>query len=315
MIGGTGWARRALTVLLVAATTAFIAWVVIQNSRELREHEWEVRPIVLLVSVAAYTGVLAWGVFVWSRVARGFGIRDARYGDLLRVWAYSNVAKYIPGAIWQFVAAARLAASSGIPQVAALSSMIVHVLLSLATAAVVAVFAFPLTIVGVSPELQSVLRVVFPLMAVAGVHPAVLNFALRLVPRALHREVLSWGATWLEGLGLLALALVSWALTGAAYFLFLRSLTAIPLSALPDVTAVNALSFAASYLAVLAPGGIGVKESAMTMLLSPLLPIGVAAVVSIGSRLWSVAAELAILLIASRVGARATAAPPSAAGG
>jgi uncharacterized membrane protein YbhN (UPF0104 family) len=91
---------------------------------------------------------------------------------------------------------------------------------------------------------------------------------------------------------------VSWVLYGAAFFLFLHAFTNVPSSALVASTGVNALSFLAGYLAVPVPGGIGVRESAMTILLNPMLPAGVAAVVAVGARLWSIVAELGLVGLA-----------------
>jgi glycosyltransferase 2 family protein len=54
---------------------------------------------------------------------------------------------------------------------------------------------------------------------------------------------------------------------------------------------VNALSFLVGYASPL-PGGAGLRELAMAELLRPYLPDGVAAVLSIASRLWTIAAEL-----------------------
>lgn len=295
------WVRRLLTLLLVAATAAFLARTVVTNSRELAAFEWRVRPLVLLASVVAHTAVLAWGVFVWSRVARGFGARDASFRALLRVSAYSSAARYIPGgAIWQLLAAARLSPGSGLPQVVALSSMIVHVLLSVATACLVGAMTLPLVRLGLASGLVWPLRVGLPAVALICVHPAVINAGLGLVPRALHRDVLRWEARWVEGVALLALGLATWVLYGAAFFVFLLALTPLPAEALVAAIGVNAVAFAAGWAALFAPGGIGVRESAMTLLLTPLLPAGVAAVVSVGARLWSVAAELALVAVAWR---------------
>jgi uncharacterized membrane protein YbhN (UPF0104 family) len=91
---------------------------------------------------------------------------------------------------------------------------------------------------------------------------------------------------------------VSWVLYGAAYFLFLNALADVPSNALVASTGVNTLSFLAGYLAIPAPGGLGVRESAMTVLLNPILPAGVAAVVAVGARLWSIVAELGLVGLA-----------------
>ncbi|MBW3628954.1 MAG: hypothetical protein KY464_06615 [Gemmatimonadetes bacterium] len=294
MSGGRGWLRRIATVALVAAAVAFIARSVFTNSRDLATFDWRVRPWVLALSTAAHVAVLAWGVLIWSRVLRHFGVKNAPFAALLRIWALSNAFKYVPGKVWQFLTAARLATSSGLPQVVTLSSMLVHVLLSLAAGCVLAVATLPLTELGVSAELVWLLRIGVPAAAAVGVHPGWINLGLRLVPKALHREVLAWNASWIDGLALLALAVVSWMFYGIAFFLFLLSLAPVPLDVLPAAAGINALSFVAGMAAILAPAGLGVKEWAMTLLLAPVLPVGVAAVVAVGARLWSVAADVAL---------------------
>jgi uncharacterized membrane protein YbhN (UPF0104 family) len=82
----------------------------------------------------------------------------------------------------------------------------------------------------------------------------------------------------------------------------------------PVLTGVNALAFVAGVMTPL-PGGLGVREAAMQQLLLPLLPAGVAGVVSVAARLWSVSAELlggALVLAFTRGGLRA--ATPAAEG-
>ena len=292
------WARRLLTIALVAAAVAFIARIVVVNSRDLATFDWQIRVWVLALSVAAHVFVLCTGVYIWSRVLHFFASRDTPFPALLRVWALSNVARYIPGGIWRLLAAARLASSTGMSQVVTLSAMVVHVLLSLVSACVTAAFTLPLAALGVPDRLALVLRVGVVIGALVCVHPAWINLGLRLVPRALHRDVLAWHARWIDGLGLLCLSIVSWLLFGGAFYLFLLSLAPIPLSALPASAGVNALSFAAGAVMVVAPAGLGVKELAMTGLLAPLLPAGVAAVIAVASRLWAIAAELALAGIA-----------------
>jgi uncharacterized membrane protein YbhN (UPF0104 family) len=143
--------------------------------------------------------------------------------------------------------------------------------------------------------------------AVAIMHPRVLNAVLGAIPRLLKKNVIGWNGSWLGGIALLALTMVSWVLYGGAYYLFVRSLTPMPFSALPVLTGVNALAFLAGVLTPL-PGGLGVREAAMQQLLLPLLPAGVAGVISVAARLWSVTAELiggALVLAFTRGGLQA----------
>lgn len=283
--------RKLLGYGIVAAAIVFLYLTIARNWRELRTFDWQVEPALLLASVMAHVAVLAWGVFIWSRVLRLFSAPRLSYSRLLRIWATSNMTRYIPGAIWQFLTAAHLSRGAGLPGVLALTSMLVHVGFTLLAAVAVSAATLPLAFdLGVLSSAWVRWAIVGG--AVLLVHPALVNGALRLVPRALHRQVLVWTGSWWDGIVLLLLAAVSWIVYGIAFTLFVASLAPVPVTAVVPLIAVNALSFTAGYIAVLAPGGIGVRESAMTLLLSPLLPAGVAAILAVGARLWSIAAEL-----------------------
>jgi glycosyltransferase 2 family protein len=289
--------RRLLTFILIAAAGGFLFHTASANWADLRGFEWQVRGGVLAISLAAHVGVLAFGVFLWSRVLSHFTGPATGFPTLLRIWSLSNAARYIPGGVWQFLAAAQLSRDAGVSGVLALTSMMVHVLLSLIAAVTISAVVLPtdlpgLGFIGSLPARAAVLG-----LAVLVVHPRLINGALGLVRGLLRREVLAWRGSWGDGIGLLVLANASWLLYGLAYTLFVASLAPVGADALLPFTAVNALSFTAGYLAVPVPGGVGVRESAMTLLLAPYLPAGVAAIVSIAARLWSIAAELLLVTL------------------
>jgi glycosyltransferase 2 family protein len=287
---------RAATILLLALAAWFLVRTIAANWEDLRRYEWRVDGGILALSIAAHVAVLAFGVFIWSRVLTHFDAPAAGFPALLRIWSLSNAARYIPGGVWQFLAAAQLSRNAGLPGVLALTSMVVHVLLSLIAAVTVSAAVLPeMPALGFLSGMPA--RVLVVSTAVVLVHPKVVNGVLGLIPRALHREVLVWRGSWVQGLGLLLLANLSWLLYGVAYTLFVASLTPVTIAAVLPFTAVNALSFTAGYLAVPVPGGVGIRESAMTLLLSPFVPAGVAAVIAVGARLWSVAAELLLVAL------------------
>lgn len=283
--------RRIVSYAIVVAAAAFLYTTIARNWAQLKAFDWSVDPLYLAASLVLHVGVLAWGVYVWSLVLRLLDAPTVAYRPLLRIWSASNLTKYIPGTVWQFLTAAHLSRGEGLPGVLALTSMIIHVGFSLLAALVISAAALPLDS-ALGPLGSPWVRGAGVLLALVAVHPAAVNAALRLVPRALHREVLVWRGGWLDGVRLLALSLLSWAVYGVAFSLFVAALAPIPAAAVVPLTAVNALAFTAGYVAVLAPGGIGVRESAMTLLLAPILPAAVAAVLAIAARLWSVAAEL-----------------------
>ncbi|HEU0300560.1 MAG TPA: lysylphosphatidylglycerol synthase domain-containing protein [Longimicrobium sp.] len=283
-----GW-RRLLGALLIGATAWWLGRLIADNWAELRRFDWRADPALLAASVAAHVLVLAWGVWVWSRVLRRFEHPPVRLGTLQRIWFLSNLARYVPGKVFQFIAVAQLSRGAGLSGAVLLTAMLVHTGMALLSAAVVAAWTLAGGIVhGVDPRLPA-------LAATAGaallVHPAFLNRLLGAIPRLLKKQVIRWNATWTDGLALLGLSVVSWTLYGVAYHLFVASLTDVPWRLLPQMAGVNALSFFIGYASPL-PGGAGLREISMTGLLQPYLPAGVAAVLAIASRLWTIAAEL-----------------------
>lgn len=289
-------ARRVFAWAIVVAAAVYLYVTISRNWRELTTFEWQVAPLLLTLSLASHVAVLAWGVHIWGRVLRCMDAPVVSYAHLLRIWSASNLTKYIPGAVWQFMTAAHLSRGQGLPAVVTMSSMLIHVGFSLLTSISVAAVTLPFDArLGVLGHPAS--RIVLVALTLLAIHPRAINGALRLVPRSFARELLDWKGSWLDGLAIYMLSVLTWVMYGVAFSLFVASLAEIPLAAAIPLTAVNALSFTAGYVAIIAPGGLGVRESAMTLLLTPLLPAGVAALLAIGARLWSVVSELALTAV------------------
>jgi glycosyltransferase 2 family protein len=241
---------------------------------------------LLAVSVVAHVGVLAWGVWVWSRVQDRFEHAPVRFTSLLRFWFLSNLARYVPGL--QFIAVAQMSGAEGHRRLVMVASLLAQTGLALLSALVIGAWTLGgRTALGAVP-----LGLAASGLAVAVMHPGLLNWGLDRVSQLARREPVRWNGSWMAGVEVLGLTCLSWLVYGVAYYLFLRSLTPLPVALLPQLTGVNALSFAAGLVAVVVPGGIGPREGAMTWLLTPYLPAGVAALLAAASRLWSVLAEL-----------------------
>ena len=293
--------RPLLTAVFVAGALAFLIWTAAQNWADIQRFDWRVRPLLLAASIVAHVAVLAWGVYVWGRVLRRFDLEVPRFPTLLRIWFGSALARYVPGAIWQFVAAAQLARVAGLAPVVLLTSMLVHVGFSLLAAAAIA--ALTLSQPSVIPAGQTAVFAML-LGAVLLVHPAVIGGMVRLVARVSRKSALVWRGSWLDGVELLTLSLLSWALYGGAFVLFAAAIIDLPSGLALPLTGVNALSFLAGYLVIFAPAGLGVREVSMTILLADLLPAGVATLLAVASRLWTVMAEVVGGAVAVLAGGR-----------
>lgn len=297
-------ARRAFGALFIAAAFGFLGAYVLRNLGELRAFPWSFRPFPLVLSVAANVGALCWGVWVWKLLLRRVGVEIA-FPALARIWFLSALGRYIPGKIWQFVGAAHLGASAGLPPVVALTSLAVHTGFFLVGAVLAAVYFLPTSIGDIGGVGLPLLRWAAPILLVA-VHPVVIRRGLGWFHRMARRAVVPWEGSWGDGIRLLALAGVAWVLNGLALALFVGGLIPLSPAAAPSLVGINALSFLVGLAVFFAPAGLGAKEGAMAALLVAVgIPAAVAALLAVAARLWSVTAEVVpALLLLRRPGGR-----------
>lgn len=301
--------RTVVAAVLVTATVVFLGLAIARNWAQIARFDWSIQPLQLGASVLLLIAAMAWGVLVWHRVIARFEAPGLRLRTLLRIWFLSNLARYVPGKIWQFVGAVQLGRRAGVPPSVILTSLAIHTGLTLVSAALVSLLALPVVL----EEMGAAGVAVLLAAATSGillVHPAVLNFALRMVPDRLAAEGLRWSGSWSDGIRLLALSTIAWLIYGAAFALFTDSLVPVPLTAAPALIAANALAFLIGYAVFVSPGGLGAREAALALMLGPLGSLGVAAVVAVAFRLWLILAELTgAALVAILPGARPEAAP------
>lgn len=292
------WLRTVAAVVLVGAAFFFLGREILRNLDQLRGFEWQVRPVLLLASVVALSLVLLGGTWIWKLVLVKFGI-SVPLRPLARAWFLSNLSRYIPGTVWQFVSLAGLSAQAGVPAATAVTSLLVHVGFTVLSGALAGVWLLPPELAGKLAPALAVARWASPL-AIACVHPAIIRRLVSIAQRLGRGARIPWQGSWVEGVGFLMLGCLSWLAYGAAFYLFLLAFTSLPPSAYFALAAINALAFLVGFAAVFAPGGIGFKEAAMGLLLAGLVPAGVAAALAIAARLWSIAAEVVPALVLAR---------------
>jgi uncharacterized membrane protein YbhN (UPF0104 family) len=291
--------RAVLTFLFVVAAIGFLVVAMARQGSQLATYEWEVDPARLISSLAILIAVLVSGVGIWGYVLRQLDYR-LRFRDLARIWFLSNLARYIPGKIWQFVGVAELSRSRGVPALIGVTSVAVFMGYVLLAAWVVGIYLLPAAALGPLAEGLTVVRVATPLL-LALLHPGVQRGAIALVGRLTRQEFAPWKGGWRASLLLFAACVVLWIGFGAAFHLFVGSLTEVSPSQFPALTAVYAMAFLLSYVIVIAPAGLGAKEGVMAALLSSTFPLSVAAAVAVASRVWSTVAEvLPAIVVASR---------------
>lgn len=287
---------RVLQVAIIAALVYFIGDRVADNWTQIREYDWKIKPLPLVASLI----VMNLALFLMSAVLRDiFGLfsREIPIRKAYKIAYLAQLGRYIPGKVWQVFGMVYLAGKEGIGKAEALTSFAMAQLFA-TPPAVLVVWLY--IVFGDTPGLE-LLNLTWLYVVVGAVCVASFAFAYRpqWVSAAVNRILARLGRESIRiesgkkgGSRILFIYLVGWITYGLAFYLFLISVSSFP----PDRFIEAAGAFCAAYLigywSILTPGGIGVREAVMVLLLEPFFPPGVAAAVAAFARLWSIVGEL-----------------------
>ena len=248
----------------------------------------------LLAASALVLGAFALMVLTWSASLRWWNA-SLSFLSALRIWSLSNLARFIPGAVWQFAGLAALAADEGISPLAATGAVLLQQLVLLATGIVVAVMMAPgwvAPIAGGLPPIATGSIAVVALVLLCVVIPLAMPAIGRGLGRLVKREF-AWPRPSATAFAAYTTALVlPWLIYAMAFWLFARSLLGESTPGLVVAGGAFVASYVAGIVAVFAPAGIAVREAALVAMLAPVVDSRVALMLALGSRLWMVALEI-----------------------
>jgi hypothetical protein len=263
--------------------------------REVSEYRW----IVDWARLAAASGLVVAGysgyVLAWRRLLCAFG-GSLSIVDAHRIWYLGNLGRYVPGKIFQLAGTAYMARAKGVSPVVTVAASVTAQLFVLGGALVVAGLLLPTVAAGPGRALVVAGALAAALFAVVTLSPlfdVLHRFALQTVGRPeLHIRVPL--AERLLGLAATSALIGAY---GFAFYLFVTAVTTAPRGAILPLVGVNAIAYLAGYLAVFAPGGLGVREGVYALLLGAYIPASIAVAVAILARLWLTLCELAVVVL------------------
>lgn len=297
--------RRRWTIYAARALQVAIAIVALWYAYKALRDQWTgaarkmgaLQPDWLWIIASGFVFLLTYGVLVetWREILRAWGSK-LRFTRAVRIWAVSNLGRYIPGKLWQIGAMGLMAQSEGVSPIAASGSAILNVLVNLiAGFGVVAVFGWPLLHLEAVGGLRTSAFFLLACLAILVAIPLLLPVGLRLLSRMTGRD-LNIGAPPRAAI-LISLFgnVVAWLLYGVAFDLFARGVLGRSEGPIAGYIAVYALSYLVGYLVLFAPAGVGFREAAMIALLpaARLADPTQAAILAVTSRLWLTALEIA----------------------
>lgn len=285
--------KTAVKYLLPILIILFLARSIHSNWQQIREYPWQFDfPLLALAALFSSTWFFL-RTWIWWQLVREMHER-VPYWPAFRVFMVSEVARYVPGKIWQYVSRIYLAQRYNIPPALTLTSALVELLMIMVAAGV-------LTLANASrilPALEEQYRPLFLLAllaALALVHPKSLKLWSRVLAKFLRQEWVPFDVRYSHLVMILAASLLTWVLSGFGFALFVQALTHGTDAHTAQLGTIYAASWLIGLLAIVVPAGVGVREGTMTLLLAVIMPHSTAAVIAIASRLWITLLEVFLL--------------------
>jgi hypothetical protein len=278
---------QAVVVVLVVA---FLARYVMANAAALRHAGDALRlaPGPLAGAAVIILATYAMLIAAWRAVLLGWGER-LRFRDAARIWCLSNLARYVPGRVWQIAGMAVLAQRAGVSPWAAAGSAVVVQLLAIATGALVTVafapdFGHPL-LIGAAGVLTAAGTVALALPGTAALAGRLLG---AVAGRSIELRAVRSGPLLLSA----AITAAAWAGYGLALVFAVDGLVGAQDLDARTATGVFTGSYLAGLINVFTPSGLGTRELLLVHWLTGPLGPAAASAVTVGSRLLMTGTEL-----------------------
>lgn len=297
---GNRWTWRILQLVFIFLPLGLVFQSIEQNWQALTEFRWQVNFFGLALSVLLL--VAAFGLFPLSVQQTLAGVSQ-RIRFPIAYWAYfiTQLSKYLPGGIWIVPGRAFALQRYDVSFVASGVAMLMEV--SLLIFAGIIVFVPYWLIIGIE---QTSIEWWWPVLVIVPIavflNPVVFNYLfirlLKLMGKSDVRINLSFRRLSL----ILLIDILFWLVTGAGFYFLVASVQPVPISSWLALTSAFSMAWVIGFLAFLTPAGFGVREGALALLLTPLLPAPLPALIALLARLWWTAAELISVALASLVG-------------
>lgn len=292
------WVRAILGALVAGLITAWITYRVWLDWGTVVDYHTQWHFGYLLASLTFQAPGWLLLVYNWGLIIGRLGGKTS-FRAHLKTYAYSNLARSLPGRVWFIVGRVYLYEQQGVSKVVTSTGSVLEWLL-----------------VGIAASCLYLLSVLFHrstslplswfvlLVALGGIffHPVIFNPVVNWVMRRFHQEgqhaiQVRFGDTLLW----LALDAIVVAFGGFALFFVINAIFPVSMTHLAVATGAWSLSVAVSNLLFWLPGSLVLREGAMALALASVFPTPIAVLITIVWRVWLTILDLCWAALATRL--------------
>ena len=207
-----------------------------------------------------------------------------------------NVARLLPGTVWQFVGRMYLARAHGVTTLQSSIAIAYEIATLVVTSLLVGVVTLPLWPASLHLPGWLGLLAIVPLCFL---WPRLLPSVVRLYGKVRKQEIADVPQLpWARLLVAVAATAAQCLLSGLAIWLLVGAFSPVPTLSIVVFTGMEALAWLLGYVTVLAPGGVGVADASLAALLASQLTLAIGSVAALTFRVLLLVVESLVTLVA-----------------
>jgi uncharacterized membrane protein YbhN (UPF0104 family) len=287
------WINR-IQAAIVGAILGSIISVIIKLWSQIRVIQWHFDAGYLLISIliSVFT-IIEWAV-VWSWMLQKMNRVPNSLHQIINIYIYGNISKYLPGSVWNYVARGYLGQKKGIGISKIGLASVIEIIVSINAGLFlyyVSLF-WPHIHRSFLPMPYMLAGIVILLITISPPIIKLIDSIQWKIRRRIPEDKPSFEFNWIIYTVYILFSYQVWLFIGIAFFLLIMSIHPLTTQFLPEAIGVWSFSVIVGLIAIGIPQGLGVKEGILTLALQAVVPLPVALSISIFSRFWLITCEL-----------------------
>jgi len=283
--------KRIVKISVLSIILFFLIRSVLSNWGIIQTYDWSFHPLLMTVSCLLFFTAFILLPWVWQKVLHYMGC-ELRYRDAWDIYYIGNLGRYIPGKIWGIAGMVYMAEKTGI------SKRIVGTAAIFAQAySLVSSFVFLIILIIFKGDYFANFRFIWMLpiffvLVIIFIFPKNLEHTLNFTLKKIGKSPVTIGITTVTALKILFFYFLVWMIAGVAFGVFVSSIVGWGKINLLVSAGVYVIAYVVGFLAVFAPGGFGVREGVLGLLLMNTIPVSVGIIIAALSRLLVTGIEI-----------------------
>jgi len=284
--------RKIAGGVLAALLLAFVIRSIWTQWEQISSYNWELHVGWLVASALLMWADLIILILLWRWLLIDISQRSIGFPRIYRAAMLANLGKYIPGKVWSVMGMVYLLKQEGYPATATLTSAVMHQAYMIIAGAAFLWFVLGTEFLGNLPVIAVVVGLGGSLVIL---YPPVFSILVNRGLKFLGREPVQIPRSFPRAVARFALYIFAWITYGASGWCLLIGIGIDP-PVFWEIVASFGAAYLIGFLALFAPGGLGVREGIITLLLAPYFPGALPAAIAVASRFWTTVVELAGLI-------------------